>query len=64
MSSYDDGVDAGARITIEWLLKSIKEHNFNIDNVKSILQTRLDELDNQYEAGAKADHFSEGQFNE
>ena len=67
MMDYSNGVDNGAKITLQWMINAIVEHNYTIDDVKSIIQARLDEMNNgeahQYAVDARADHNSEEQFN-
>ena len=55
MNDYCNGVDTGCKMTLEWLVKVIGRNEFSVDNIKSMCELRLEDMNNQYEADAKAD---------
>jgi hypothetical protein len=57
IATYEKDLLNGGNLALTSLLYEIKLHNYTIDDVKSVIQSKL------YEAEAKADHNSGEQFN-
>lgn len=68
IDDHKKDLNKGKQLFIECFLAEINLHKYDTpDLIISALNTHLDALDNelarQYEADAKADHFTENQFN-
>ena len=66
IAEHKKALNDGGKIALKCLLKEIELHNYSVDDIKSVIKNELSGEDmtaEKYEAEAKADHFSEEQFN-
>ena len=67
VEAHNGGVKFGKVMALNELMLKIIAHNYSVDNIKSEIDTMRDELkqamtSEQYDADAKADHKTSGQF--
>ena len=61
MNAHREVIKRGGEVSLLNLMYEIELHGYTIDDVKRVI---LDKVGAEYEAAAKADHYSSEQFNE